>query len=556
MAQGRSLEGLWDLSVAIELGAGAGALALPIAGALRAGGLPEAAIRELAEAGAATTDPEARDLALARTYLATADADSALAVLRVNPSLAASPDGLLALALAADAAGQDDEAVAAMKRCRAVVAGRPDLRLALGRLALARGEIDTARADLDAAARDLPRDEAALYHAGLAHARGAESTSDAISRATSYLRRAVEVAPRSARAGSALGRLLYEREGAWEKAGEIYRQALTIDPGHLAAEEGLARVTARLGLPEALYHQARVREMTARPEEAVLLYRRWGADRPERWDSVLRAAECWLDLRRHTEAAREIEEGLKRFPEHIELYSHLAQIHLLANDRAEAARVCERWQEVDRASGRPERVRGKLALWRSDLPEAIRLLGEAVRKGGSVAAFHADLADALVRDPTPENLTRARDALRRAIDLEPGNPSYHSQLGSVLQQTGDLETARVHFLQALERNSALVEAYVGLAAIARRRGHPDTAARFARLERVVRDQQREEEPVLDRISRQPRDPGARLAAAKALLRRGALADAAHHLEAAVGIRPHPPEAASLLRRVQRLLAVE
>jgi tetratricopeptide (TPR) repeat protein len=555
VARGRPLEGLWDLSVAQELGADAGRLALPIAGALRAAGLPEAAVAELEATRGLNVDAEARDLAIARAQLAMGLPDAALAVLRGNSSVAggsgpsASPEGLLATAVAADAMGHETEATVAIRRCRAATAGRPDLRLLLGRLALARGETKAARADLEAVAQARPGDEAALYWAGLADAEG--KSPEEIARAADTLKRAVDAAPRSARAGCALGRLLYERQGKWERAAEIYRQALKIDPTYLPAEEGLARVTARLGLPEALYHEARAREMTARPEEAVALYRRWGARQPERWDSVLRAAECWLDLRRHTDAAREVQEGLKRFPNHVELYSHLSQIYLLANDRSAAARVCERWEPLDRTSGRPERLRGKLALRANNVPEAVRLLGEAVRKNDAVAAFHADLGEALVRDPTPEKLARARSAFERALELEPGNPDVLYQLGALFRQTGDPDRARVYFLRALDRGARGAEAYVGLVAVSRQLGYPRTAARFARLERLVRDQRRAEEAAREALSHRPRDPEARLTMAQALLRRGALAEASHHLQAAA---PSHPEAAPLLRRVTRLLA--
>jgi tetratricopeptide (TPR) repeat protein len=288
-----------------------------------------------------------------------------------------------------------------------------------------------------------------------------------------------------------------------------------------------------LGLPEAPYHEARVREMRERPEEAVVLYRRWGQRQPERWDSVLRAAECRLDLQQQQEAVREIREGLQRFPDHIELYSHLSQIYLLLNDRAEAARLCDRWAPLDRDSGRPERVRGKIALGSGDTEGALRWLEAALRQDDTVAAYHADLADALLREPTPQRLARARAALERAIDLEPANPAYYSQLGSVLQQLGDLEAARRALLRALERDSRSVEPYVSLVAVARRLRRPGTAALFAGLERQVREQQRAEQASWERLRQAPRSPEARFAMAAALAHRGALAKAGDLLEAAV-----------------------
>lgn len=553
VALGRPMEGFWDLAVARELGRDDLALALQMAGALRAAGLPEAAIAELRAARSRLGGSVELDLALARAYLAAARPEEALTLLHGNRALLASSEGALALAVALDAAGRDAEAKAAIERVRAQVDGRPDLRLALGRLCLQRGELKAARAQLDAAARDRPDDEATLYAAGLAWAAG-QSPAE-IARAVEYLKRAVDADPKSARAGYELGRLLYEREGNWEKAREIYRQALKIDPQYLPAEEGLARVTARMGLPEALYHRARAAEMTERSDLAVALYRRWGQRRPKRWDAVLRAAECWLDLRRHHDAVREIREGLKRFPDQIELYSHLAQIYLLLNDRSEALRLCDRWAPLDTASGRPERVRGKIALWNGDADGALRWLGEAIRKDENIAAYHADLAEALTREPTPESLALARTALQRAIDLEPANPAYYHQLGTVLQQLGDLENARLLFLRAIEHDSRHVEPFAGLAALGHRLGHPSTPALFARLERQARELQRAEEAARDRLRQQPRDPEARFAVAAALTRRGDLARATHHLRVAVEQRPRWSTARQLLRRTERLAAL-
>jgi tetratricopeptide (TPR) repeat protein len=552
VAQGRPFEGFWELATARELGGHNAALAVQMAAALQAAALPEAAIAQLTEARRRFPGQAELDLALARAYLAVARPEAAIALLRQDTALAESPEGLLALGIARGALGQETEARAALDRCRARAGARPDLRRVLGRLALALGEIRQAREDLDAAAGGRPEDEETLYWAGIAYTRG-ETPADT-TKAFEYLQRAIQAAPRKARAGCALGQLLYERQRKWEKAREIYRQALKIDPTFVEAEAGLARVTAALKLPEALYHEARVREMTERPEEAISFYRRWGAQQPQRWDSVLRIAECWMDMQRHAQAAREVQQGLQRFPDHPELYSHLSQIYLLLNARTDAARLCERWAPLDTTSGRPERVRAKLALRARETDAAVRWMGEAIRKNPDLSAYHADLAEALVLEPTPERLALARAALQRAIDLEPGNAGYYQQLGLVLQQLGDLEGARQVLLRSLSLDSAHVEPYTSLVAVAQRLQRPAMAALFARLERVVRDQQREETVRWARLWRQPDDAEARLAAAEALMRRGLLTRAQFHLQAALARRPGWQQGAARLREVQWLVS--
>jgi tetratricopeptide (TPR) repeat protein len=258
-------------------------------------------------------------------------------------------------------------------------------------------------------------------------------------------------------------------------------------------------------------------------------------------------------MQRNAEAAREVQQGLKRYPDNPELYSHLSQIYLILNARTDAYRVCDRWAPLDTASGRPERVRGKLALAARQSDAAVRWLGEAIRKNPDLSAYHADLAEALSLDPTPEHLAQARTALQRAIDLDPDSAAYHQQLGLVLQQLGDLEGARQAFLRSLSLESARVEPYASLVAVAQRLKRPATAALFARLERTARDQQREETVRSARLWRQPRDPEARLAVAETLLRRGMLTRATFHLQAVLARRPGWQPARSMQRRVDWLI---
>src|SRR5262249_15138473 len=156
--------------------------------ALQAAALPEAALARLAEARRRFPGQAELDLEVARAELAQARPEPAIAILRQNAALAASPEGLLALGLAIGAAGHEVEARAALARGRAQAGARPDLLLPIGRLALARGETRQAREDLDAAARARPDDEEALYWAGMAYA-GGNTTGD-VAKAFEYLQRA------------------------------------------------------------------------------------------------------------------------------------------------------------------------------------------------------------------------------------------------------------------------------------------------------------------------------------------------------------------------------
>jgi tetratricopeptide (TPR) repeat protein len=553
----RPFEALWELAMARELGAVDVPFTLHTAEALRQASLPEVARRVLSSAHEDFHGEPSLDRELARIDLQVADPQAAAQIIRSSPALTADPDGLLLLT-GADLALDDLPAARAdWKRARQAIrkASPPkqaEQSLALGRLALALGDLPSAREELTAAARANPGDEEAQYHAGLAFESGAAPDTAA---ALEHFKQAVRADPHRARAGVELGRLLDEKSGKWEQAAEVYRRALSMDARFLPAEEGLVRVRTALKQPgEVAYHQARVSELKDRPDEALRLYRRWGELRPERWDSVLRAAECCMDMGRYLDAAREVQRGLQRYPRNPELFGHLAQIYLRTDSRPEAARLCDRWSAVDPASGRPEWVRGQLAEKALREDEAIRWFEAAVRKNPEFGTYHAALGSALARQSTPERLQRARAELEQATTLDPGMSLFHYQLGLVLQQQGDLDGARQQFLRALDRDPDRLDAYAGLMAAARQVRRPGIAGLFAGLEREVRDRRRVETAARQALSTHPNDARAHLTLARSLLQRGDLAEARNHLEIAAE-QPDGAPARPLFRQVDRLLDV-
>jgi tetratricopeptide (TPR) repeat protein len=554
----RPFEALWELAMVHDLGLVDVALTHDTAEVLKRAGLPQAARRVLSAAHEDFHREPSLDRALARIDLEVADPQAAAQVTQSNPMLRAGPDGLLLLARAHLALDDLPAARADWRRARQAIRSehapnRAEWSLALGRLALALGDLSSAREELAAAVRANPGDEETQYDAGLAFA--GSGSAAGTTRAIEAFKQATQDDPRKARAGVELGRLLYEKPGQWERAAEVYRRALSMDVRCLTAEEGLARVRTALKQPgEAVYHQARICELKDRPDEALRLYRRWGELRPERWDSVLRAAECWMDMGRFLDAVHEVRRGLERYPDNPELFSHLAQLYLRTDSRPEAARLCDRWSRLDPTSGRPEWVRGQLAEKALRNDEAIRWYEAAVRKDPRFGTYHAALGAALASQPAPERLRRARAELEQAIALDPPMASFQSQLGLVLQQLGDLEGARRAFLRALDRDSDRLDAYAGLMEVARRLGQPRVAAFFAGLERDARDRQRVETAARQDLSIHPRDARAQEVLAQALLRRGELAEARNHLEIAAE-QPGGAAARPLLRRVGRLLDV-
>jgi tetratricopeptide (TPR) repeat protein len=138
-----------------------------------------------------------------------------------------------------------------------------------------------------------------------------------------------------------------------------------------------------------------------------------------------------------------LERGLQDYPDRESVEDTL--VHLL--------RGAELWLEAEKRAVKRQtaaafEVRGRIALSRGDVGEALRLLELALSKqpGSPNALFH--LARAAYLNHEPE---RARVALRKATELRPADPRIQAALATLYLDQGDLERAELSFGYALAR---------------------------------------------------------------------------------------------------------
>jgi len=137
-----------------------------------------------------------------------------------------------------------------------------------------------------------------------------------------------------------------------------------------------------------------------------------------------------------------VERSLEAFPSKANLSDAVirmlfdAGLFIEAEGRAESSK-----------SGVAFEVRGRLALQRGELDNAVEMLRKSVRAAPSVALARFHLARALhARGET----LRARASLEAASRLEPRNPHIHTALGEILLDGGNLAAARRRFSRSLE----------------------------------------------------------------------------------------------------------
>jgi tetratricopeptide (TPR) repeat protein len=134
------------------------------------------------------------------------------------------------------------------------------------------------------------------------------------------------------------------------------------------------------------------------------------------------------------------------------------------------------------ASGRPEDAGALMGGVLQALPSCVAALevrGEALLESGSLDDAATALRTAMITSEKPElwlllgevelkrgRIPSARDAFRRAVDLDPGNDRALAALGLLAARMEDVSTAREMLDKALNANGTLLEARVVRAQIA------------------------------------------------------------------------------------------
>lgn len=424
---------------------------------LEAGGDVEGALAALERAAAA--DPGSAELhaEMAAVHLRQNDLDAAERAAR--EALARGPDnveahrvlGLIYSAYADEASPRDrqapvpddvKEAIAHLEIVAATPGGATDINLQynLGRLYLRSGAAAKAVETLTAVVDSNPYSIQARL--ALAQALSAAERHD---EAADTLK---EVADEEPRLSAALGQF-YERAGRQAEAAEAYSRAVEANPRDVRSLFALARVYRTLGRHdkaiEALM-QARARGSADASLDAFLV-------------------QAHLDAKRYEEAAVLAAEGQKRHRDD----RRFTRLHARALFHTGAAsRAIALLEAALRAS--PEDPASHLAM--ADLymdagrhADTLRTLEAAAQR------FPAD-ADVLnffgyVLADSGERLDEAVRLVTRALEIDPGNPSYLDSLGWAYFKRGNLAEAEKYLAKAaggLPENSVVQDHYGDLLA--------------------------------------------------------------------------------------------
>jgi Flp pilus assembly protein TadD len=552
--RGRAAEAVWEYQEAVTLHPAALPAQVGLAtalGQLRLHGLAIARLEEQLR-----HQPRAVDLRrmLAELYLATGRPESGAAVLAADAGgVRSSPAALLVLGRTQLALGRLGLAQAAFQEDIRRAPQSAEAYYWLGRAAWIAGRLQLARQSWERAARLAPEDPRFPYCLGMSYARdpGAGSADRAGSAFDEALRRAPGYVPALLQVG-----LLFQQHGRPREAARRFLEVIDRAPTDPEPHLHLAAALSALGeTAEAHRHRGFYYSLSDRPAPAVAEYEQYQRTTPERIDGPLLISQSYIQMQQNERAAAVVEAALRRHPREPALYERLGTLYILTHSRTEAGQIGEAWRRVQPEAAGPHWLLGRVALGSHQVEEAIRQFEAAVARDPNDAEYAISLGTALAREPEEATKQRALTLLRRAVALRPGEPEYHHQLGVMLQQLGQWESARRELLAVLSLDPDRASAYNCLAQLSQALRRPDQVPLWAEAMRAVQARLSEEKRQRREAGQSPHDPSHYYALAKTLLQGGEVAKAQSQLEQALQFRPGWPEARHLLDQVTALRAV-
>jgi tetratricopeptide (TPR) repeat protein len=569
----RPYEAMWAFQETLDLASGDAEARRGLARALVIAQLPGRALEVLAggtndhrppttgqraENRAPGTEQQLEDRRVAAAaYLARGDAMGAVTMLEaVGPALETSAAGLLDLAHALEALGEDRPAAGAYQRHLRLDPQSLEGYLGLARVASRLRDEPAALAALRSAQEIAPGDPRPLYETGraLQSLGGARPESEQPEGAIALYRRVLAAHPSFGPAHLQLGSWHLRHSRAAEAIPHL-REAIGERASGPEARLQLAAALAADGQKaEAAHQRGLYYEATERPHLAVQEYRRLATLGPSREDASLLLSAALSQMEKDEEAVEVARRGLARNPDDLRVRTRSAMLLMMTDDRARAAELCRRWIQDRPVWGEPYRLLARIEREALHPAEAVRFMEQALEREPDNHEYHLELARSLLAIATPDALRRAVETLRRGLALAPADPEIHLRLGEALEKLGDLDAARSHYLRSMDRARNLHFGAYALSQLCPRLKKPERARFYAENVRVIRAREDATQALWRRLHRSPEDPETRARLAETLLNAGESRPAVYHLEVALQLRPDPQrqQQLAILRRLQMM----
>ncbi len=240
----------------------------------------------------------------------------------------------------------------------------------------------------------------------------------------------------------------------------------------------------------------------SQPQEALAALQKAAALSPQNEKLYSFVADACMDQKDYSLGLEVVAVGLQNLPQsarlHYERAMFLTQLDQFDQAKAdfESAATLSPGSEIGYMAAAHEN------LFEGNIPEAVRIAREGVKRGYENHALLTVLAEALIRSgisPGQPDFVEAQTVLEKAVTQHPNDPASQISLGSLYLTAGRLEDAIAHLEKANQLEPGDPSVYANLAKAYQRHGDIQRAQdALVVLQKLNREQ-------ADRISSAPGD---------------------------------------------------
>jgi cellulose synthase operon protein C len=295
-------------------------------------------------------------------------------------------------------------------------------------LLILKNRVDEANKLNDEILKSSPRDVNALVYKGEIELRRNDAGA-----AVETLETALQNDPGNAIAHYQLG-LAFDQQNNSNRAESEWREAVRLRPDLTDAQRALATMEALHGNYTGLL------EISEQLVKAL----------PNAPDGFLFKCIAETGLKRYTQAIEDAQDAMQRAPQSPAPYIQMGHLHVLQKQYAEAEKNYQQALEKDPASSDALSGLMKTYVAQNQYDKAIAAANAQIAKAPANSNFYDLLGTALFDGR--KDLTGAQTALRRAIQLDKGNPDAIEKLAQVEYQAGSADQALAVYQQAIRDN--------------------------------------------------------------------------------------------------------
>ncbi|BFG75034.1 tetratricopeptide repeat protein [Paraburkholderia terrae] len=274
--------------------------------------------------------------------------------------------------------------------------------------------------------------------------------------------------------------LAHHQAGRLAEAKAIYDEILRVNPRHSDAlhflgllacqiqqhEAGITLMRQSIAiLPNAIYHNnlGNALREHGQLKQAINSYREAVALNPDYAEAHNNLGNALREDRQPDAAMRSSAQAIELRPGYAEAYNNLGNALKDLGEAESAALAYRKAISFRRDYADAHNNLGNALMEQGKYDEAIDSYRSAIALDSNRALMHNSLGTLLL---ARGELAEAAASLRRAVELDPDRPGVHNNLANTLRDMGEREAAAVHYSKAMQLAQAIVDSWLGGAAMA------------------------------------------------------------------------------------------